>query len=190
MQMQPLDSQYWAKYAHNHKEHYNYEMAKFVSDLAVSLRAQSVLEVGCSAGNDLSLLEDKMQVAGIDSSEHAILQAKKNFPHIQLKVGSITSIPHDDCAFDFVFTRNVFNYLADDHMQKATDELFRVSKKYIMNIEMFSENDHIIEKGPPRMIGRNMKNRWLNYKVKIISDVNMHEEIDPKRSRFVLVRKM
>ncbi|MEM3089136.1 MAG: class I SAM-dependent methyltransferase [Candidatus Nitrosotenuis sp.] len=188
--MQPLDSQYWAKYAYNHKEHYNYEMAKFVSDLAVSLRAQSVLEVGCSAGNDLSLLEDKMQVAGIDSSEHAILQARKNFPHMQLKVGSITSIPHDDRAFDFVFTRNVFNYLADDHMQKATDELFRVSKKYIMNIEMFSENDHIIEKGPPRMIGRNMKNRWLNYRVKIISDVNMHEEIDPKRSRFVLVRKM
>ncbi|NDB52346.1 MAG: class I SAM-dependent methyltransferase, partial [Nitrosopumilaceae archaeon] len=30
----------------------------------------------------------------------------------------------------------------------------------------------------------------MNYKVKIISNVDMHEEIDPKKSRFTLLRKI
>jgi Fe-S-cluster formation regulator IscX/YfhJ len=37
---------------------------------------------------------------------------------------------------------------------------------------------------------RNMLKRWSDFKVKIISHVDMHEEIDPKKSRFTLVRKI
>jgi len=75
-------------------------------------------------------------------------------------------------------------------LQSGLDELFRVSKKYIMNIELFSEDDSIIDDTPIKTIGRNMKDRWSSYQVKIISNVEMHYEIDPKKSRFVLIRKI
>jgi Fe-S-cluster formation regulator IscX/YfhJ len=35
-----------------------------------------------------------------------------------------------------------------------------------------------------------MQKRWSGYKVKIVSNVDMHEEIDPDKSRFTLLRKL
>ena len=37
---------------------------------------------------------------------------------------------------------------------------------------------------------RNMLKRWVNYKVKVISDVHMHEDIEPEKVRFTLLRKL
>ena len=34
-----------------------------------------------------------------------------------------------------------------------------------------------------------MYKRWLEYKVKIISNVEMHEEIDPEKTKFTLIKK-
>lgn len=188
--MQPLDLQYWDQYAKDYASHYNEEMAKFIKDLALSLRVQNVLEIGCSAGNDLKLFPQESEVNGIDVSEVAITQARENLPSFSFKTGNATSIPFEDNSIDLVFTRNLFNYLESAHIRKAIDELFRVSKKYIFNIELFSENDDQIENQIITTYGRNMKKCWLDYKVKIISNVDMHEEIDPKRSRFTLLRKI
>jgi len=185
--MQPLD-RHWAEYAKSHTSHYNYEMAKFVRDLAVSLRCQSVLEVGCSAANDLALFP--FPVCGIDSSEYAISKARENIPESEFKVAPATSIPYDDSAFDFVFARNLLNYVEDDDVQKIMQEMFRVSKKYVVNIEMFSEDEGILREEQVRVTGRNVRERWMDHTVKIVSNVDMHEEIDPNRSRFTLVRKM
>jgi hypothetical protein len=38
--------------------------------------------------------------------------------------------------------------------------------------------------------GRNMLDKWSEYKVKIISDVDMHEDIEPEKIRFTLVKKL
>jgi ubiquinone/menaquinone biosynthesis C-methylase UbiE len=188
--MQPLDLQYWTAYAKDHAKHYNYEMSKFVSDLAVSLRCTSALEVGCSAGNDLMLFPENIHVAGVDVDEGILEYARKNLPKSEFKVGSVTSIHYEDSSFDFVFTKNLLNHIEDSRVQNAMDELFRVSRKYVMNIEAFSEDESVLSDRPVRTAGRNMLKRWMDYKVKIISNVDMHEEIDPKRSRFTLVRKI
>ena len=37
---------------------------------------------------------------------------------------------------------------------------------------------------------RNMQKRWLNYKVKFVSNVDMHEDIEPDKSRFTLLKKL
>lgn len=188
--MQPLDLQYWNEYASNFSSHYNEEMAKFIKDLAMSLRAQSVLEVGCSAGNDLKLFPQGIDVNGIDVSEIAISIARENLPEFNFKVGEATAIPFENESMDIIFTKNVFNYLVTTDIKKSVDELFRVSRKYIFNIESFSENEEKIENQTITTHGRNMKKHWLDYKVKIISNVEMHEEIDPKKSRFTLLRKI
>lgn len=180
---------HWDDYAKNHLNNFNYEMAKFIRDLALSLRAQGVLEVGCSAGNDLKLFPDESNVSGIDVSEVAIAQAKENLPKFSFNLGNIVEIPFENDLFDLVFTRNLFNYINADQIRKGVDELFRVSKKYIFNIELFSETEQKISDNPITY-GRDMKKYWMDYKVKIISNVDMHEEIDPKKSRFTLLRKM
>ncbi|AJZ76224.1 class I SAM-dependent methyltransferase [Candidatus Nitrosotenuis cloacae] len=180
---------YWDQYAKDHLTQYNGEMSKFIRDLVVSLRVQSVLEIGCSAGNDLKLFPDEMNVNGIDTSDMAITLAKENLPKFSFKTGNITSIPFGSDSIDLVFTRNLFNYVDVQDIKKAIDELFRVSKKYIFNIELFSENEETINDNPD-MHYRNMKKHWLDHRVKIISNVDMHEEIDPKKSRFTLLRKM
>ena len=62
-------------------------------------------------------------------------------------------------------------------------------KKYIVNCELFNEEEKPIE-GKENATYRNMLKLWMDYKVKIISNVDMHEEIDPEQSRFTLVRKL
>lgn len=184
-----MSQEFWAKYATEFSSHYNEEMAKFIRDLAVSLKAQSILEVGCSAGNDLRLFPDNLGVNGTDQNEQAVKIAQKNLPDFKFKVGTITDLPYGDSTMDFVFTRNVLNYVQNSEIGKSISELFRVSKKYICNIELFSENEDKISDDPVATYGRDARGYWLNLKVKIISDVVMHEEIDPKKSRFTLVKK-
>jgi len=75
-------------------------------------------------------------------------------------------------------------------MQKAVNELFRVSNKYILNCELFEENESSMNIDETNAKYRNMLQRWSDFKVKIISHVDMHEEIDPKKTRFTLVRKI
>ncbi|NDF27671.1 MAG: class I SAM-dependent methyltransferase, partial [Nitrosopumilaceae archaeon] len=142
--MSALDSPYWDSYAQDHSKHYNEEMAKFIRDLAVSLRVQSVLEIGCSAGNDLKLFAQEFDVRGIDSSRIAIEQARKNLPGFSFEAGQVESIPFEDNSIDIVFTRNLFNHVESVKI----DEMFRVSKKYIFNIELFSENEQKLGDNP------------------------------------------
>ena len=184
------NAEYWSQYAENSDSNYNEEMAKFIRDLAVSLRVQNVLEVGCNFGNDLKLFPQEFDVSGIDPNESAIRKASQNLPNFKFKVGLITELPFEDSSFDFVFTRNVLNYIDDASMEKSVNELFRVSRKYILNVEHFSDSESQIQDVSIQTWGRNMYKRWLNFKVKIISNVDMHEEIDPKKSKFTLIRKI
>ena len=70
--MPALVPSYWDQYAKDFTSNYNEEMAKFIRDLAISLRISSVLEVGCSAGNDLRLFPKDFDANGIDQNEIAI----------------------------------------------------------------------------------------------------------------------
>ncbi|MBM2852703.1 MAG: methyltransferase type 11 [Candidatus Nitrosotenuis sp.] len=182
-------TEYWNQYTENSDSNYNEEMAKFIRDLAISLRVQNVLEAGCNSGNDLKLFSKDFDVSGIDSNESAIRKASQNLP-FKFKVSSVMELPFEDSSFDFVFTRNVLNYVDDSNMEKSVNELFRVSRKYILNVESFSENESQLQDVPIPMWGRNMYKRWRDFKVKIISNVDMHEEIDPKKSKFTLIRKI
>ena len=124
-----MDEQFWEEYANNADAHYNKEFAKFIKDLAISLRSNSILEVGCNAGNDLKLFPEQLEVHGVDSNENIIKKASERLPPINFKVGSVTLLPYDDSSIDMIFTHGFFNYLDDKDVNKAIKELFRVSKK-------------------------------------------------------------
>ena len=184
------DLEYWKKFADESESKYNYEFSKFIRDLAVSLRATSVLEIGCNTGNDLKLFPETISVAGIDPNDFALEKAKKELPEFEFKNGETTQIPYEDSSFDFVFTHNVLNYVPNEDIPKAIAELFRVSKKYILNCELYQKEESKIENNSIESWYRNVLNHWMNFKVKIISDVDMHEDIEPQKPRFTLVRKV
>ena len=178
---------FWNKYTDENEARYNEEFAKFTRDLATSLHCMSVLEIGCGTGIDLRLFPNTFQIHGIDLNDNALGIAKEKFPIGNFKKGNITELPFEDSSIDFVFTHQLLNYLDDDTVEKGIAEMYRVAGKYIMNCEKFEDTEKQIDKNHKF---RNMYKRWLNYKVKMVSNVDMHEEIDPDKSRFTLLRKL
>lgn len=181
------DKEYWDRYANENESKFNEEFSKFVRDLAVSLRCTSVLEIGCGTGIDLRLFPEKFDVYGVDLNDTALNIAKTKNQKFNFKKSSITDLPFEDSSIDFVFTHQLLNYLEDEVLEKGVSEMFRVSRKYIMNCEKYDESEKQINNDSKF---RNMQKRWLDYKVKIISNVDMHEEIEPDKSRFTLLRKL
>lgn len=181
------NKEFWDKYANENEAKYNEEFAKFTRDLATSLRCSSILEIGCGTGIDLRLFTDTFQIHGIDLNDNALDIAKAKIPSANFKKGTITDLPFEDSSIDFVFTHQLLNYLDDDTLDKGVAEMYRVAGKYIMNCEKFEETEKQIDENHKF---RNMLKRWKNYKVKIVSNVDMHEEIEPEKARFTLLRKL
>ncbi len=177
------DEDAWKRHADLDIE--NGEFCKFITGLASSLHAESALEVGCSSGRDLKLFDPRAPVAGTDLSEYAISKARSSFPHWEFKVAPATDLPFEDNSFDFVFTHKTLNCLEDDQADAAVSEIFRVAKKYAANCEIYGG-----KAGSGGLAPMDALSRWMNYKVKVISNVDMHEEIEPDRARFTLVRKL
>ena len=181
------DKEFWDKYTDGNEERYNEEFAKFTRDLAISLRCTSILEIGCGTGIDLRLFPETIQIHGIDLNEKALDIAKEKLPIGNFKKASITELPFEDSSIDFIFTHQLLNYLDDDTLEKGIAEMHRVCRKYVMNCEKFEETEKIIDENQKF---RNMYKRWLDYNVKIVSNVDMHEDIDPDKSRFTLLKKL
>ena len=181
------DKDFWNKYADENESRNNEGFTKFLTDLASSLHCTSILEIGCGTGIDLRKFNDSFEIHGVDLNDHALELAKKNIPNGKFYKENITKLPFEDSSVDFVFTHKLLNYLDDDTLDNGVSEMFRVAKKYIVNCELFGESEEMIN---DEMKFRNMQKRWLNYKVKIVSNVNMHEDIDFEKSRFTLLRKI
>ncbi|HUT06806.1 MAG TPA: class I SAM-dependent methyltransferase [Nitrosopumilaceae archaeon] len=181
------DKEFWDKYAIKNESRYNEEFAKFIRDLAVSLRCKSILEIGCGTGIDLRLFPDTLEVHGVDLNGLALDMAKKSNPLHDFKKDSITKLPFADSSIDFIFTHKFLNCLNEDDLNTGISEMYRVARKYIVNCEMYDKSESQTE---DVFKGRNMLKKWSDYKVKIISDVDMHEDIEPEKIRFTLVKKL
>lgn len=181
------NEEFWNTYANENESRNNEEFAKFLTELARSLHCTSVLEIGCGTGIDLRKFDDTFEIHGLDLNEHALEIAKKNIPKGKFQKGDIAKIPFGDNTIDFIFTHKLLNYLDDDEVTNGVNEMFRISRKYIVNCELFGESENRIN---VNMRYRNMLKRWMDYDVKIISNVNMHKEIEPEEVRFTLLRKL
>ncbi len=182
-----MDDTFWDRYAQENESRYNVEFAKFTRDLAVSLHCSSVLEIGCGTGIDLRLFPDTFEMYGLDPNHTALSIAREKLPKVRFEIGTITDLPFDESQIDFVFTHQLLNYLDDHTLESGMSEMYRVAGRYIMNCEKFSESETPIDEHHKY---RDMRTRWSNYNVKIISNVNMHKEIEPDEARFTLVKKL
>lgn len=185
------DIHFWNKWTNENEAIVNDELSRFIHGLVLSLHVQKVLEVGCNVGNNLKHFPENFDVHGIDLNAYSLEKAREKRPSFKFTDGSILDIPLRDSEVDFVFTRSVLNYVPQNDMKKAIDELWRVSSKYIMNIEIYGEDGKEIQStNQDNSWYRNMKKWWSEFDVKIISHVDMHEEIDPCKTRFTLIKKI
>ena len=182
------DDEFWNKYADENESRYNEEFSKYVRNLTTSLPGvQSVLEIGCGTGIDLRLFPDSFQLHGIDLNEHALEIAREKVSNVNFQKGDISKLPFEDSSIDFVFTHGLMNYLDDDILKKGISEMFRVSKRWIMHCEKYEKTEKQIDENHKF---RNMGEKWLDYKIKFVSDVDLHEDYGQDQTRFTLLKKL
>ena len=91
-----------------------------------------VLDAGCGAGAFLPLLQDQVgaggSVVGVDASEDNAAEARERSA-ARVEVGSVTSLPFDDAAFDAVWCANVLQYVGEDDAVRALAEFARVTRR-------------------------------------------------------------
>lgn len=87
---------------------------------------QKLLDVGCGGGFFLNQAEKFLDCTGIDFSEQALIQAKKNC-NSKLVLGSASFLPFKDDFFDFVVCLGSLEHFIE--MEKALSEMKRVLKK-------------------------------------------------------------
>ena len=181
----------WDDYTDENEKSIQSELSKFIYHLTLGLGAKAVLEAGCNIGNNLSGFPSYFDVHGIDMNKKALNRARLRYPTFHFDEGSIAKMPYNDSQFDLVFTRGVLIHINQNDMPSAVKELFRVSRKWIINLEYFGEDGQMIKwkRGDNLLWYRDMKKWWNNTDVDIISNVDIPQELDIGKTRLTLVRK-
>lgn len=158
------------------------EFSRFVRDLAFSLHAHNILYVGCSNPDDLSEFRPDSGICGTCRSAQDLAALAERYPLFEFRQDGPVPIPYPDNSFAMVFSHGLLGHAGNSSI---LDEMYRVSSKYIASFEVLPERDY--DPDVPRDHG--VYRYWLDRDVTIISNVQMHPDIDVDRSQFVLVKK-
>jgi len=98
---------------------------------------QRILEVGCNVGWNLEYLRrlGVEQLFGIEPQMHAVERARWRGPQFNVMQGTAFELPFRDGFVDLAFTSGVLIHISPDDVGRAMDEIYRVSKKYVVAIE-------------------------------------------------------
>ncbi len=115
------------------------------------LKINSILEVGSNIGLNLryltSLTSEAVDLFAVEPNEKAYLKLCDD-KNIRLKKAWNTSsyeIPLPDDSIDMVFTSGVLIHISPNDLRKATDEIVRISRRYVLCIEYFSHQPKTIK---------------------------------------------
>lgn len=132
---------------------------------------KSILEVGAGVGNNLIALQslykhiniEPLHLTAIEPNEKAknILKNIKNINTIENQAFYIEASNYD---FDMVFTSGVLIHIHPDYLLKAMQEMYRVSKNYILCMEYFAPKCEAIEyRGEKDLLWKNdFGSIWLD----------------------------
>ena len=114
------------------------------------LKFRSLLEVGSNIGLNLwfitEMFKGKKALYAVEPYDEAFLSMRIN-PLLALKRIDMCSgyeLPHADNSIDIVMTSGVLIHVAPENLKRMTDEIVRVSKKYIICSEYFSDKPEAI----------------------------------------------
>lgn len=108
----------------------------------------SVLEVGCNRGHNLravaELLGEHREIVGIEPNTYARQLARATYPEAGILSGHAFDLPFKDAYFDLVFTAGVLIHIPLDDLPLALAEIHRVSRRYMLAVEYFAEEETVI----------------------------------------------
>ena len=112
------------------------------------IEISQALEVGCNRGHNLialaDLFGDGCDVVGIEPNRHALELVRASSVKVGALPGNVFDLPFKDQSFDLVFTAGVLIHIALDDLAAALSEIHRVSRRYILAIEYFAEEETVI----------------------------------------------
>jgi pseudaminic acid biosynthesis-associated methylase len=109
-----------------------------------NLEVDSILEVGSNIGLNLIFINELFQggkkLYAVEPNKKAVERLKSQE---DVKLAGVWNcdafnLPLADGEIDLVFTSGVLIHLAPDDLGRATDEIVRVARKYVLCIEYFS----------------------------------------------------
>ena len=101
---------------------------------------ESVLEIGCSTGNNLRWLgAGSRRIVGVDVNEAALREAAERLPDVETRLASARMLPFDDAQFDLVFTAGVLIHQPDESVDQVMNEMRRCSSRWILMAEYFAD---------------------------------------------------
>jgi pseudaminic acid biosynthesis-associated methylase len=98
---------------------------------------ERVCEVGCNVGWNLEYLRrlGVTEMFGIEPQAHAVERARWRGPAFNVIQGTAFDLPFRDGWFDLAFTSGVLIHISPKTIGAALDELYRVSRRWIVAIE-------------------------------------------------------
>ena len=99
--------------------------------------ATRVLEVGCNVGWNLEYLTrlGVPNLYGIEPQRYAVERARARRAEWTVLQGTAFELPFRDAWFDLAFTSGVLIHISPDDLPRALDEMYRVSRRWIVAIE-------------------------------------------------------
>ena len=146
--------------------------ARTFKDLISNLPIKTILEVGCNKGYNLTALSTigNYELMGIDILDYAIDNTECNRNIITLLTANAFNLPFVDSSFDLVLTSCFFCIFPYKDIQKLSNEISRVSSRYILIIEYsiltITRDDlelSVTLRGSPLFWARNYQNIFEGY---------------------------
>lgn len=113
-----------------------------------ALPIKRALEVGCNRGHNLialhELFGEDAEVVGVEPNPHAREIARASSSKIGVVNGNLLDLVFKDGYFDIVLSGGVLSHTALGNLPRALSELQRVSRRYILAIEYFADEETVI----------------------------------------------
>jgi ubiquinone/menaquinone biosynthesis C-methylase UbiE len=116
------------------------EIMEEIRCMIIGHKAEDVLDIGCGTGNLCGSLSSKINVVGMDQSLEMLLQAKRKYENMKLKLGNFLDKPYCTNHFDIVVSTFAFHTLNYEEKKIALNhmlEFLNKSGKIIIGDFMF-----------------------------------------------------
>lgn len=143
IQLQIWEGEFGTAYTDRNAVNWQVRVPAF-REMIADLPVHRVLEVGCNRGHNLVALAEIIgggEIIGIEPNEHALELARRSTTKAAFLKGHIFDLPFKDSYFDVVFTAGVLIHIPASDLPAAMHELYRVSRRYLLAIEYFAEQE-------------------------------------------------
>lgn len=116
------------------------------ADMLAGLALERILEIGCNRAHNLVAISRSSEnspglLVGVEPNHLALSLAREIRGNAGLVGSSAFELPFRTSSFDLVFTAGVLIHISPDDLPKALGEIYRTSRRYILTIEYYAEEE-------------------------------------------------